>query len=358
MKLPLITILIPTYNRASWLAEALASVLGQHTNGEFTTEVVVVDNNSTDETVQVVEHVARSSSTPVHYVLAEEPGCGQARNAGLERGHGDWVAFLDDDEIAEPHWLYHLWRAAQDHNAEQVGGAVHLLLSDEELARLSIDVRRSLRERTSATVDGGSRHFGPREYPGTDNMLVSAHLLERLNNFDPTVVSGTANSDYDFSIRARRAGARCWFAPAAKVWHRAPANRQTQEFIDWESYRSGVMLAYFDKRYGGNLALIRWAVSRVGQGVLVSAPKALWGRCTRNQKQQADARIRWKRLQGYLAGFLPFLLPGWFSTESVYREVNFAKGRILGQSTSGADSQLSDAVTAESAAHALEGASG
>ncbi|MEQ8210914.1 MAG: glycosyltransferase family A protein [Lacipirellulaceae bacterium] len=327
---PLISILMPTYNRADWLAEALRTAIAQESQGKFDFEVVVIDNNSPDHTRETIERIAADSPVPVKYIHSIPPGDAQTRNAGLPHCEGDWIAFMDDDELAEPTWLLNLYETATRNNAQLVGGAVLLDLPQEEVEKLSLDVRRSLRERSPATCEGIERPFVDREYPGTDNLFIAREVLEALGEFDTTVISGSA--DYDFSVRAREAGFRCWYSPEAIVRHRTPANRLTQEFIDWDSYRSGVMLAFYDNKFGGKFQVAKWLAARWGQGLLITLPRFFKAKLTGDQQTSDDVRIRWKRLAGFTRSALTLLAPIFFSSHSLQEQIDFARGREIGKS--------------------------
>lgn len=96
----LVSVILPTYNRAETLARAIRSVLIQtHTNLEF----LVVDDGSTDST----ESVVRSFSTDarIFYHRQTNQGAGAARNRGIALAHGDWIAFQDSDDEWLPHKL-------------------------------------------------------------------------------------------------------------------------------------------------------------------------------------------------------------------------------------------------------------
>ena len=69
-----VSIVVPTFNRSTWLREALGTLIKQRTRALFDHEIVVVDNASTDATRQVVHEVASAAEIPVHYVLQERPG--------------------------------------------------------------------------------------------------------------------------------------------------------------------------------------------------------------------------------------------------------------------------------------------
>jgi glycosyltransferase involved in cell wall biosynthesis len=92
--IPVVSVVIPTYNSAALLREAIQSVLSQ-TYADF--EVVVVDDGSTDNT----ESVVHSFGDQVCYVKQQNQGAGAARNHGIKRSRGEYVAFLDADDL----WL-------------------------------------------------------------------------------------------------------------------------------------------------------------------------------------------------------------------------------------------------------------
>jgi len=94
----MISVIIPTYNRASFLEEAIQSVLVQDffiRNASIPFELLVIDDGSTDNTKEVV----RSFGDKVKYHFQEHKGVSAARNLGLELTQGDYLAFLDSDDL-------------------------------------------------------------------------------------------------------------------------------------------------------------------------------------------------------------------------------------------------------------------
>src|SRR5262245_33740030 len=99
---PLVSVIVPTHNRAHCLPRALASIAAQEGRGEsFDIEVLVVDDGSSDGTAQVMaDHGA------VRYIrLPEQRGVSAARNAGLRASQGGYLGFLDSDDEWLPHKL-------------------------------------------------------------------------------------------------------------------------------------------------------------------------------------------------------------------------------------------------------------
>jgi glycosyltransferase involved in cell wall biosynthesis len=94
----LVSVIVPTFNRAHMLERTLESIVAQ-TYEEI--EIVVVDDGSTDDTTEVVSSLSRQVGRAVVYRKQENRGCAAARNKGLELATGDLIAFLDSDDT----WL-------------------------------------------------------------------------------------------------------------------------------------------------------------------------------------------------------------------------------------------------------------
>lgn len=100
--MPKVSIILPTYNRATFLPQAFASICGQ----TFTDwELLVVDDGSTDTTRDLVAELTRGWEQPVRYVYQENQGAYGARNAGLDLAAGAYIAFFDSDDLWLPHHL-------------------------------------------------------------------------------------------------------------------------------------------------------------------------------------------------------------------------------------------------------------
>lgn len=95
----LVSVIIPTYNRAAWVAEAVASVLAQ-TWQDF--ELLVVDDGSTDATL---EALAPWRERLIYLRTRENRGVAAARNLGAKAAQGRWLAFLDSDDLWRPRKL-------------------------------------------------------------------------------------------------------------------------------------------------------------------------------------------------------------------------------------------------------------
>ena len=99
-----ISIIIPTYNRAHMLDITIESFVNQnYPPGEY--EIIIVDNNSTDNTREIVNHWIKKSSIPIQYVFEKKQGVHYARNTGAKISQGDILYFTDDDMLSDPDLL-------------------------------------------------------------------------------------------------------------------------------------------------------------------------------------------------------------------------------------------------------------
>lgn len=105
---PIVSVIIPTFNRASMVLEAAQSVC-QQTFQDF--ELIIIDDGSTDGTVEELKKIAR----PFHYRFQENQGVSKARNQGIQVARGKWIAFLDSDDLWRPQKLETQMRFFSEH---------------------------------------------------------------------------------------------------------------------------------------------------------------------------------------------------------------------------------------------------
>ncbi|MBN2199950.1 MAG: glycosyltransferase [Candidatus Aminicenantes bacterium] len=186
----MISVILPTYNRASYLAEALDSVLGQDyfeiEPSPRPIEVLVVDDGSEDDTAAVVERYGGR----VGYLRRPHRGVSAARNAGLERARGEFIAFLDSDDL----WLKPKLRAQMSY-LEAFPGA--LMCGTEEMWL-----------RNGVRINPGFRHRKPSGWIfekvlplcllSLSSAVFRRKVFEELGGFDETLPEC---EDYDFGLR-------------------------------------------------------------------------------------------------------------------------------------------------------------
>ncbi|NJR19534.1 MAG: glycosyltransferase [Calothrix sp. CSU_2_0] len=101
------TIAIPTYNGAARLPELLERLQNQINTEQFTWEIIVVDNNSTDNTAEVIHNYQANWQFPypLKYCFEAKQGAAHARKRAIEEAKSELIGFLDDDNYPEPDWI-------------------------------------------------------------------------------------------------------------------------------------------------------------------------------------------------------------------------------------------------------------
>ncbi|MBF0490307.1 MAG: glycosyltransferase family 2 protein [Candidatus Omnitrophica bacterium] len=119
-----LSIIITTYNRALTLYNCIESILKQDLNNNFSYEVLIIDNNSTDDSQRVVESFSPKTNHKIKYFLENQQGKGFALNRGIKESCGDYLIFTDDDVIVDPQWLNNIIGCFITYNCDAVGGRV------------------------------------------------------------------------------------------------------------------------------------------------------------------------------------------------------------------------------------------
>src|SRR5208282_6191977 len=121
-----ITVILCTYNRCESLARALDSVAAQILPESIEWEVLVTDNNSNDQTRDVVKDRCHRYPGHFRYLFESQQGKSHALNAGIREARGDILAFTDDDVTVEPTWLRTLTSPLQKSEWAGSGGRIQL----------------------------------------------------------------------------------------------------------------------------------------------------------------------------------------------------------------------------------------
>jgi succinoglycan biosynthesis protein ExoM len=220
---PHISVCVCTYKRAALLPDLIRAIEAQRTDGEFTHEVVVADNDAARSAEAIVRHLAQTASIPISYCVEPQTNIALARNAALARAIGDFVAFIDDDEVPVSDWLEQLFRTQAAHSADAVLGPV--------LSRFE--------QEPPVWVRKGGFFERPRHPTGyrikwpearTGNVLLVRKSIERLS---PPFRSqfGSGGEDVDFFRRLAEQGGVLVWSNEAVAHELVPAYRCTRRFL-------------------------------------------------------------------------------------------------------------------------------
>lgn len=233
-----ISVILCTYNRCQSLPTALGSIADQTIPGSIEWEVLVVDNNSTDQTRQVVESFSERYRGRFRYLFERQQGLSSARNAGIREARGAVLAFMDDDVAVEKTWLRSLTGHLHDGAWSGAGGRI---FSDPDFSPpswLGMESEYNMGGPLYAHFDMGDKPKELRFPPHGTNMAYRKEAFERHGGFRTDLGrSGTntmSNEDTEFGRRLLMAGERLWYEPAAVVHHPVPQSRLRKDyFLKW-----------------------------------------------------------------------------------------------------------------------------
>lgn len=249
------SVLIATYNRAALLDETLTSLGRMPVSRQRTWEVIVIDNNSTDETRAVVERQQRTFPVSLRYLFEAKQGRSSALNTGAAHARGRVLAFTDDDVRVQDSWLdaacVPLLRGTP--GVEYAGGPVRPIW--EVPPPPWLDLTRGDLWGTIAIQDHGSTPVSyeeARKVPLGANMAVRADVFAAVGGFRADL--GRAGGRLvlgqevpEWLMRARRAGFRGMYLPEMIVHHHIPARRLTPAYFRRWWFGKGVSRAALDR---------------------------------------------------------------------------------------------------------------
>lgn len=231
-----VTIAVCTWNRAHFLRQTLAGLARQDYPADRL-EVLVIDNNSTDDTRAVVAEFAGAPHAPRH-VLEPRQGLDHARNRGIAEATGDIIVFADDDILMEPDWVRQLVAPFAADSARQigcVGGEVVPVFPDG-----LPDWVREWHAPLAFRPDVGP--LPPHHTPMGANFALPKWVFDRIGPFAAGLDRQGRNlfggGDGEIVRRVRAAGLEVWFAPAARVLHQMPAARTTFRYAARHAFDS------------------------------------------------------------------------------------------------------------------------
>jgi glycosyltransferase involved in cell wall biosynthesis len=227
LQAPDLSIVIPTHNRPADLELAIDALMRQEADG-VSYEVIVVDNNSREDTREVVERaLARGTPAPLRYVREPRQGVSYARNTGVSIARSALIAFLDDDGVPVPTWVREVKRALDEHpEVDCIGFRVRAVwstpppswMTPAQWGPIAIQDRPDPapvdRDHASACLTSA-------------NLACRRQAFEEVGGFSP---SYPRSQDREFELRLWRAGKRGLYLPIADVLVDVPKDRLTKAY--------------------------------------------------------------------------------------------------------------------------------
>ena len=228
-----VTIVLCTYDRARMLGAALDRLIAQSEDSPAY-EIILVDNNSSDDTRLVAERYTSSSARPVQYVFEPRQSLVHARNTGIAAARSDIIAFTDDDVCVTEDWVQVIKRTFDAHpEVDGLGGRTLPIWPSDPPAWLT----RRHWVGPLALQDYGDEPFTvdasrPLCLAGA-NCAFRKDVFARLGGFSPEF---ERSEDTEFLLRLWRSGGRALYVPDMKVFAAVQPERLTKRYHrEWHS---------------------------------------------------------------------------------------------------------------------------
>jgi glycosyltransferase involved in cell wall biosynthesis len=251
---PLVTVVVPVYNEEIVLPTLLAS-LRELDYPPSRLEVLLVDNNSTDQTPQLL------ASSGFTVLFEPRPGCGTARNTGIRKAQGEFIACTDADCVVDPAWLQDLLAGFNTPEVGAVAGTIEPYALQNPIERYE-----ALR-----LQDPGHRHqhsFLPTAC--TANVMYRADVFRQVGLLLDR--SGAEETDLNWRMQTQTSYRIHFLTKGGRIRHRYRSNLQA--FCRSQRYKARTLVD-LHRRWGLYVPTGRKELFRAGRALVLFAPKVL-----------------------------------------------------------------------------------
>lgn len=229
-----ISVIIPTYNRSKYLTNFLNSFLALKLSSSFDFEIILVDNNSKDNTKEVISAFSKNTTMKVKYLFEPKQGISHARNLGIKNAVGDILAFTDDDVILDEQWLFNIADFASKNDFDAIGGKVIPDYPDN--TPRWIKEYKDILCGPILSHDHGDqiKNYQGKMVPFVGaNMIVKKAIFDEMGLFDPNIGAGagTMGEDTELYKRMLRADKKIIYNPSVLLMHPVVKERMNLDYI-------------------------------------------------------------------------------------------------------------------------------
>ena len=214
-----VTVILCTFNRCQSLAKALESVAVSTLPKSIEWEVLVVDNNSRDQTRKVVEEFCRRYPGRFRYLFESQQGKSHALNSGIREARGNILAFMDDDVRVEPTWLGNLTAALAGREWAGAGGRILPQQTFSAPCWLALEGKYSLAGML-AFFDLGNEAGDFRQAPFGITWLFKEGCLRSMATFAQTWALAQV---VRYAMRTQSSVVACWLRESVCVMNLRPS---------------------------------------------------------------------------------------------------------------------------------------
>ena len=239
----MLTVIICTYNREKYIGPLLESIAANDLDKKAY-EVVLVDNNCTDNTREICETFAsKHMDVQFRYVVEPEQGLSAARNKGIREAKGDLIVYIDDDALVDSHYLrdYTEWFAAHPETMA-CGGPIEPLYETQEPSWMTPYTRALL----TAWMNYGDkvREYPKGRFPGGGNAAYRKEVFDKVGLFNTALGrkgnSLMASEEKDIFDKMHALGMQVLYLPTPVLHHCIPQAKLEKDYFDKVTLQIGI----------------------------------------------------------------------------------------------------------------------
>ncbi|MCC6081345.1 hypothetical protein COC60_06190 [Bacillus thuringiensis] len=284
-----VSVTVCTYNRGNIIGECIESILKNNIEKDLF-EVLIIDNNSTDNTKEVVEQFCLKYSN-VRYIREEKVGLSYARNRGIKEANGTIIAFIDDDVKVNENYIKYIIDFFNENSTEVCISGKVIPVWDFEKPEWFVSDFASIIGETTYGETVCTLKF--REYPIGCNMIFKKNIFNKVGLFNTELgIQGDKlylGEEVDICDRILKLGKKIYYLPNAFVYHKVHQNKVDQTYILNRLKLEGESVAHW--HYETKSRISRWVQFILRAGILclrdypallfskISNKHVFWRRC-------------------------------------------------------------------------------
>lgn len=253
----MVDVCIATYRRPRRLTALLQALQSQHLPPNVSIRVIVVDNDQQGSAREIVKKQKHIEGSAIVYEIEPKKNISLARNRSLRLAQGQFVLFIDDDEVPAKNWLKNHLTAAKKYEADVVFGPVSPNYTSEVPSWIF----------RSGCLDRKSHHTGETiKHGATNNTLVRRTVFSNMDQWFKPEYGLTGGGDFELFFRLHCLGKKMIWCEDARVTETVDSNRLTLAWLLRRGYRGGQCFYRVIYAPAGMVRKLLWFLITLGKG--------------------------------------------------------------------------------------------